>query len=110
MQLFQQFRIQFLLSSFLLGTAVVASVIGFNILQPVIPLYYTAAATENVLASKEWIFLIPGLMLASSALNFLLLAFFSKNKSTIFSLFAWGSVMINALFLAELIRIILLVW
>ncbi|NCN23940.1 MAG: hypothetical protein COU65_00270 [Candidatus Pacebacteria bacterium CG10_big_fil_rev_8_21_14_0_10_42_12] len=110
MQLFQQFRIQFILSSLLLGAAVVASVIGFQILQPVIPLYYTAAASENILASKEWIFLIPGLMLGSSVLNFLLLAFFSKSKSTIFSLFAWGSVVINVLFLALLTRIILLIW
>ena len=110
MQLFQQFRIQFIFSVLLLGSVVVASVIGYKVLQPVIPLYYTAASAENTLASKEWIFLIPGIMLASSVLNFLLFAFFSKSKSTIFSLFAWGTVIINSLLLAELLRIIILVW
>jgi len=110
MQLFKQYRIQFFLSILLLCIAVVVSVIGYKILQPVIPLYYTAASSENLLASKEWIFLIPAIMLASSFLNFLLLAIFSKGRSTIFSLFAWAAVAINILFLAELLRIIVLIW
>jgi len=78
-------------------------------LQPIIPLFYTLPQLEQQLMPKEWIFLVPALLLSISVLHTYIAYRLQKEHTLLLQLFAWTSVGIVLTFLLSQIRVLLLV-
>lgn len=84
----------------------ISAIIFFLVAQPELPLFYTLSSSDQVLAPKEYIFLLPGLSFATLILNFSILYWLNKEKDILFNIFSWSTIVIQVLFLTALVRII----
>lgn len=77
--------------------------------QPVIPIFYSLAEPAQHLATKEWIFIFPGIMLVISFIHTSLMRFINKSEKLLLKLFAWTTVVVQTVFLLALIRIVYII-
>ena len=108
-QLERTTRTPFLISYLLTAVTSFVALAFYLTLPPVIPLFYTLAEPTAQLANKEWIFLFPFLAISIGALHTFYLVFFSKNEAIAARLFAWSTVVMQALLIISLLRILFLV-
>lgn len=80
-----------------------------SFLPPQIPLFYTLLQTENKLVVREWIFILPALALGINFVHFLVIYFARHYDATLIKVFEYLTIFIQALILATLLRIILIV-
>jgi len=78
-------------------------------LPPQIPLFYTALQTQDQLAPREWIFILPALALGINFIHFGVIYFARHYDTTLIKVFEYFTIFIQALILAILLRIILIV-
>lgn len=98
--------------SALIVSLVITTISGFisglfyNTIQPEIPLFYSLANTSSQLTGKSRIFLLPIVSLFVGLIHFLLTKYLYSLKVRFIKVFAWATVLIQALILTILIRII----
>jgi len=78
-------------------------------LQPQVPLFYSLAQSEQQLAQKYWLFLIPGFSLTVSLLHTFIVIIFKKLDQLMLKLFARGTLLIQVLLSVVLLRILLII-
>lgn len=86
-----------------------ASVIGYFFLPPEIPLWYSLALSDQHLATKELIFVLPAIAIFFTSINASIVAQLQKFDVLLIRLFAWITVVCSFLLLVALVRILLLV-
>lgn len=83
--------------------------IGYFFLPPQIPLFYSLALSSQQLASKEFVFVLPGLSVLFGIVNSVLILRLQKYDVLLIRLFTWMTVVCIALLLFSLIRILYIV-
>lgn len=93
--------------SFYLTTITTLAASGFYFfLQPEIPLFYTLALSEQVLAPKIWLALFPSLSFLITILHMIIIGFLHDLDEQVLRLFAITTITIQSIVLLALIRIL----
>lgn len=85
---------------------IVVAIVGFIILQPEIPLFYTLARPEQQLVPKIWVFIFPVFSILINVIHTILIGLDSKKEIVLLSLFARVTTVLQFALLLALLRII----
>jgi hypothetical protein len=85
------------------------TVVAYQNLQPIIPIWYSLTQLEDQLANKMWLFTLPVVALSLTIVHIFILRYVLKNEETVMQLFAWMTVIMTGLLMLCLIRIVLIV-
>ena len=96
----------FMVAFFISALIAIISIIGFLILQPEVPLWYSLPRLTQHLAPKVWLFLFPVISILLNVIHFSLMRFFQTYEAVLLSLFAWTTVVLQLLLGLALVRIV----
>lgn len=85
------------------------STIGYFLLPPEIPIFYSLALSSQHLAAKEFVFVLPGLAILFVLVNSTIMMRLQKYDVLLIRLFAWITTVCLSLLLFALIRILTIV-
>lgn len=85
------------------------TVVAYQNLQPIVPLWYSLTQLEDQLAPKVWLFTLPLVAMGVTIGHVFLLRYLLKNDEIVMQLFAWLTVVITILLLLSLVRIVVIV-
>lgn len=92
------------------GLISIISTLYYFFAQPVIPIFYSLARPDQALATKEWIFLFPGISLVITLLHSILISLFKELEKLVLRLFAWTTLIMQCFLFLSLIRIIIITY
>lgn len=93
--------------SFIITLIIIVSSGAYYIIsQPELPLFYTLALSSQVLAPKEWLFLLPSLSFFFSLLHVLIVHWFNELEPILLVTFVRVGLLLQLLLLVEVCRII----
>lgn len=78
-------------------------------IQPVIPLMYTLADSNQQLVAKQWLLIFPSASFIINFCHMMTLNLMKKYRKVLLQIFAWSTVLLQFLLLLAMIRIITLV-
>ena len=78
-------------------------------IQPIIPLFYSLARSNQFLVNKEWIFLFPIFSFFITVVHLLIMKLMTNLESVVLRIFAWVTITMQIILCLAMIRIILLV-
>lgn len=81
----------------------------WKFLPPLVPLFYTLLETEQQLADKNWIVVLPVMGLIINVIHFWVIYLARKYDQTLLRVFSYMTIFLQLLILAVLLRIILIV-
>ena len=84
-------------------------IFSFKSLPPVVPLYYSLPRSEERLAAKELLYIIPALSLLVLLINTTFSLIFIRKEVVLSRLLSSGAAVVSGLLLYTLIRIVMLV-
>ena len=79
-------------------------------LQPLIPIFYSLADPTDFVVKKPWIFLFPIIAFAITFSHLALLPTILKHEKIVHQMFAWATVLVQAMFLIGALRIIFIIY
>jgi len=77
--------------------------------QPVIPLMYTLADSNQQLVAKQWLLVFPSASFIINFCHMMTLSMMKKYRKVLLQIFAWSTVLLQFLLLLSMIRIITLI-
>lgn len=77
--------------------------------QPQIPIFYSLPEPSQQLASKEWLFLFPGLAIISTFIHVAVTKSISTSDRLLVILFSWSTVVVQVVLTLALFRIIYII-
>lgn len=100
-----------LLVSWLISFSTILGLLAvYFVLQPEVPLFYSAGQPEAYLARKEWLFVFPSLSFGINIIHVGWLQYLRQYKKVLADIFAWTTVSLQLLISIGLIRIIWIIW
>lgn len=91
------------------GLALLTTAVYFRS-QPQLPIFYSLAEPNDYLADKRWIFVFPVISATVTILHVLLLPLMRSHHRTMNMLYAWLTLVVQALCLIAAVRIIWITW
>ncbi len=84
-------------------------VVSINLIQPVIPLFYSLPDAQQQLVSRNWLLLLPALSILFNTIHIGGIRLFSQMDQLMIKLYAWAAVVIQSTLLMIALRNILIV-
>ncbi len=100
---------QILLSGLITAISILVTTIFYFRIQPVIPLFYTLADPIAQLAPKEWLFFFPFLASIITLIHIGITIQLRHYGELVTTMFAWTTVVVQALLLLSLVRVLSIV-
>ncbi len=89
--------------------SVIFALIFWEFLPPMIPLFYTLTQVDEQLVNRNWIFILPAISVTILMIHFGVIYFARRYDQTLLKFFSYMTIFVQALLLAVLLRVILII-
>lgn len=102
-------RVPFLLAYLCCCIQLLAVLVAFVSLQPVVPLFYSLALPTQQLVAKEWLFIVPGIGCGIALAHTGLVSYERTLDVTLLQIFSWMTAVLELVLTLGLLRIVWIV-